>query len=81
MPKKAANTAASTVVSKVIGMLAGKLKNGLPLTIHGHSQALAHHCSSRPPPRPPRPTMKTIQGRIVFLMPIAGSMPCTGNGL
>ena len=80
MPKNEVKTASKMPHSYAIGMFAGIDQVGLPEMFQVHACALQYHCSSRPPNAPEKPPPKITSGRIVRLIPIAGSMPWTGNG-
>ena len=79
------------VSSKMIGIHAGtdmsglpEIRNGYPVT-HTNAQmeklaALVKACKQKPTMVPVIPAPKTSRGRIVRLIPIALSRPCTGNG-
>src|SRR5262245_6075711 len=80
MPKNAVSADSRIASSYATGMFAGMDHVGLPEMFQVHACALQYHCSARPPIAPEKPPPKITSGKIVRLIPIAGSMPCTGNG-
>ena len=81
MPRNVVSAASRIADSYATGMFAGIDHVGLPEMFHVHACAFAYHCKSKPPIAPAKPPPKMTSGRIVRLIPIAGSMPCTGNGV